>query len=383
MFLQTLLLASCLAAPTDATIEWYSGPFMNAVGTARTDGKPIMIYFWSDQSGQCSKLWQETLSKPEAAGILKDFTMVSANTANKSDYKLVERFGIKTLPTLLVLDVEGTPNDVILGNIGLENLAAEIERIQSGEGTLVALRKAVANSPRNLESHMQLAIKLGDVGNQAGYEEERAAMFSIDPKYKELPTAQMRLWQLQEALQGSEQQALSGDLKPVQEFLGKTKHEEVLYTGWGFVAGMADYREEQELGRDARVAMWEYVPEEAIAQEGFALSQRFYEQREDLSKRECKFTLQVAKATLASIETWSEGESCEAGCHCGGCTQGVVGEGEMLVNRKLYVARALDNLACALSINGKRRDALAAIDRSLSIDPENEGFLARKAELKS
>jgi hypothetical protein len=60
-----------------------------------------------------------------------------------------------------------------------------------------------------------------------------------------------------------------------------------------------------------------------------------------------------------------------------------VGEGERLVSRDLYVARALDNLACAFSLNGKRRDALKANERSLVLDPENESFLARRAELKS
>jgi hypothetical protein len=132
--------------------------------------------------------------------------------------------------------------------------------------------------------------------------------------------------------------------------------------------------------------MWKNKKEGSVAQARFNVCQYFYGLREELSRKEKSFALKVARQTLAAVEGWCNekgGEnSCEEGCACDGCTEGCVGEGERLSDRKLYLARANDNLACILSMNGKRKHALAAISRSLEIDPENQTYIARRDELK-
>jgi len=387
MLLTTLLLSASLATPVPATaeLEWFDGPFMSALGAAKHEEKPILVYFWSGQSEQCARIWQETLSKPECAAVLDDFVLVSADTADKAGYALVERFGVKTLPTLLVVDSSGQADDAILGHIGLEGLADEVGRIERGEGTVTALRSTVQASPDDIDARMALAIKLGDVGNRDGYEAERATMYDLDPQFAHLATAKMRLWQWKEEAQSSEEAIASFDAAPVAEFVAKSEHGEIRFAGHGWLAGLADYREDAKAGRAHRVALWQDVPESAVAQEGFSITRRFYEEREELSRKEKTFALDVAKATLASVQSWSTKPGCGEGCECGGCTEGCIGDeygSERLVKRELYVARAYEALACAYELNGKKKDAMAAIDASLQLDPENEVYQSRRASLK-
>lgn len=383
MLLTTLLLSASLTAPVEDQLQWQTGTFMNATGAAAKEDKNILVYFWSDQSGQCAKLYQETLTQPSIVPALDNFVVYSANTADKAGYALVERFNVKTLPTMLVITPDGEVNDAILGFIGAANLVSEIERIERNEGTVSALATEVEKDPKNLEARQKFAIKLGDVGNKAGFVEQRAAMYELDKKFKELPTAQMRLWEIQEGAGASEEELLTADVEPMEKFLSKIKHDEVLFSGWQWISQISKHQEKPEAARTAQVAMWDYIPEEKVARTGNAIAASFYEQREELSKKEKKFALEVALASLESVQAWSTSQGCGEGCYCGGCTEGCVGEeGEMLESRELYVARALETVACAYAMNNKRKDAIAAIDRSLAIDPENAVFVERKKELE-
>jgi|GEM_PF-1912153 len=386
MLLAPLVITASLAAPlpsvpATAGLEWNTGPLTSALGRAAQAEKPVLVYFWSNQSGQCARLYQETLTQPAVEEALGAFVPYSADTGQDAGYALVERFGVKSLPTMLVLTPSGEVDDAILGYIGVEGLVDELARIQRGEKTVSALREATAATPEDLELALTFAIKLSDVGDVEGFEAERARIYGVDPKYAQLPTAQLRLYELQEAAGSSEEELLVADLEPLQKFLNRDKHGEVLFAGWSWVAEVSAMQEKPEATRAAQVAMWEHVPEASVARTGDKIARGFYEQREELSKKERRFALEVAEAVVASVESWSTSEGCGEGCYCDGCTEGCVGEGEMLAKRELYVARALDTLACAYAMNGKRKDALAAIDRSLTIDPENEHLQARREEL--
>lgn len=383
MLLPTLALTLALAAP-EAQIDWYAGPFMSAQGVAREAEQSVLIYFWSDQSKQCGKLYQETLMNEKLASATEDFVVFSANTGEDAGYKLVERFHVTTLPTLLVVSPDGQVEDAILGYIGVEGLVDELARIERGEGTVSALRTAATQNPKDLEARYTYAIKLSDVGDKDGFKAERAGIYAADPKSRELVTSRLHLFELREGAYASEEEAKTCDLKPMKDFLAKNEHAEVLYEGWSWVAGMASYQEDLEAARSAQMTRWEYVPESAAAKVGFEITNEFCEQREELDRAEKKFALRVAKQSLESVELWQDAEGCGEGCRCGGCTSGCVGDkwDSELKPKQLYLARSYDTLARAYSLNGKRKDALAANAKSLELAPESEQFTARREELK-
>ena len=61
----------------------------------------MLIYFWSDGSGQCSRMYGETMSQKAVIDEMDEFVCFSANTADSNAYKLVERYNVQMLPTVL------------------------------------------------------------------------------------------------------------------------------------------------------------------------------------------------------------------------------------------------------------------------------------------
>ena len=136
-----------------AEVDWvYSLPA--AIEKAKAEDRMILAYFWADGSDYCSKLYQETLSAADSGAALERFVCVSARHGEEGMQELFERFRVNTLPTMLFLDTDGTPEDLIQGFIPVEDFLGELDRIERGEGTISGMRTEISKAKKNSEEDM-------------------------------------------------------------------------------------------------------------------------------------------------------------------------------------------------------------------------------------
>src|SRR5262245_60235447 len=93
---------------------------------------------------------------------------VNASRGHDEGMALAEKYGIHGYPTLLVVDEKGEEIDRIVGFRPPEKFLPEVARILRGEGTLPALKKAVADDPKSLDAALALAEKQLDRDDAEG-----------------------------------------------------------------------------------------------------------------------------------------------------------------------------------------------------------------------
>ena len=141
----------------------------DVVAKAERESKPIFADFYTDWCGWCKKLDKDTFSQTSVADVMKALVAVHANAEDGGDYQaLAKKYGAHGFPTMVVMTAKGEEIDRIVGYLPPEGFAKEITRILSGEGTLPALKTAVAAQPDDLLLSMKLGQKLMDSDPEQG-----------------------------------------------------------------------------------------------------------------------------------------------------------------------------------------------------------------------
>ena len=112
-------LAATMMFAATSTPKGWTDDYDAALSRASAEGKLILVDFsGSDWCGWCKKLDKEVFSKEEFLGAAaakyvllmvdspRDNSLLS-DKAKEQNPKLVEKFGIKGFPTVLVLDAQG------------------------------------------------------------------------------------------------------------------------------------------------------------------------------------------------------------------------------------------------------------------------------------
>lgn len=396
----TLLLSSGAAAPIPAPpdspaalgLQWFEGSYEEALNSVQGSDQMLFLYFWAESSEQCGKFQEQVFAEPSCVEALSDYVCVGANVVRPDGAELVKRFGVKTLPTILIVDPSGTVEDGVIGFIDPGGFMDEIERIERGENTVSDFRRRVKEDPRDLEVLYGLAIKLYDVGDEAGHDELVAHIKKRDPRGKNLVAARLHL---QEAQKAALENALDekGELahpdtvrlKPVVDWLRRLDHEELLFDGWRWVADVQKMSHKPDESRDAAMRAWDHRPaDRAIAIRDYAndLAWQFWEQREQLSPDERKFALHASEAAMEAFQKVLDGEcGCDTGCSC------LVGDdGRPVTEQEWFTAWKagyLDTLAVCYHMNGERDRAVETAEAVVALLPENQEYRERLAMIQA
>lgn len=351
-------------------IPWFDGPFSNALGQAHGEDTLVAVYFWADGSEYCKRMFQETLSTDEAAAELAGVVCFSADAADPRGARLVQRYEVSTLPTLLFVTPDGSAEDVMVGFVPGPAFASEMQRIRSGEGTVSALRAALAQAPDDLQRRFDLSVKLQDVGASG---EATALLDSIkrdDPEGRTAVGAQLLLWDVQNEITAAApdpSDPRTWDLAPMYAHLPAVHPGPIRFQGWNWVA---DVEAERGRRRDACAAYetaWAHIPENAVWDWGFKLVDVYWGLRDELTDADRAFVREVGETVAARAEALREGDP-EA-------TDFLLGMGEKEFGQ--YHASVQDLLARALWLAGDKAGAVAAVQRALELAPGEGEYRAR------
>jgi tetratricopeptide (TPR) repeat protein len=134
--------------------------FDEALARAKETGKHLFVEFSTDWCTWCRKLDAETFSDPAVGKLMQGFVNLRVDAEKGEGPDLARRFAVRGFPTLVVVGPDGLEVDRIVGYVPAEVFQDELRRIQSGEGTLAALRKASESAPADVEAGMAYGAKL-------------------------------------------------------------------------------------------------------------------------------------------------------------------------------------------------------------------------------
>lgn len=344
-----------LASSTRIEATWFAGSYQQALQAAQAEQRDLLLYFFADGSVQCNRMWTETLIAAGDNGDLEASLNFGIRVTDPEGVELTRKFSITTLPTILIVDPKGRIVDGVFGFLQLPEFQSQLARIRSGVGTLRSLREAMESAPGDLQKRFDFALKL----DQLGFSKESRAEFrkieASDPRGNSEVGAQVLLWLAQSAIvdgASNPSDPTSFDLKPIYELLPRLKHAPVALSGWEWVERMEEVRGDRKAVRSAIRSAWEFMPNNRIREAGMRGAWKFWDMREELDRKEKRFALAMAREAWALAEAEIE-----------------AGRFEVFdVEWAAWQPHPLDVLGSALYLNGKRDEALKALERSLSFD---------------
>ena len=168
------LIASLLfgTATAQDSINWYATDWIEAMEAAREQDKLIAIYCYRDGHEAAASFWTNTMLDESVQEKLKEeFISFSASADNAVGDGLMKKYHTDTIPAIIVVMPDGSIEDRVLGYWDSEGLLFHLERIQRGEGTVSEARKAYEKDKKDGLRHYELAKRLREVGDDAGFTE--------------------------------------------------------------------------------------------------------------------------------------------------------------------------------------------------------------------
>lgn len=339
-------------------IAWHHGDLTRSLDAAAAANKQVLVYFWMEGSEHCNNLWKNTLTTPGAAAELARFVCHGADATTADGAALVQRFGIKTLPTLLVVGANGTVDDAMIGFVPLADFVSEMQRIRAGSGTVQSLRRAAEAAPDDLDLRFSLGIKLRFVGDEKGSQAIYDSIRRDDPEGTTAPGAELLLFEVRQdilARAPDKNDPATWDLAPMYRRLRKTRQPVVLWKGWNWLAQVEGSRGDASRQIAAWRAARPHAPDAQFDEWAAEALQQLWERRDALQSKERALARDLGKNLIARQKRQAGDEPAP-------------GAAARSPEVRAFVLSAA---ACGLSIAGKRGQALACIEQAKKLAPDD------------
>ncbi len=354
-----LIAAFALAgAPRAQAIEWWQKDLDSALAAAaEKPAKAALLYCWKDDHAACADMFSGTLSDAKVATALAGHVCVAAKD-DAAGKPTLAKYGITSVPTVLLLDPAGAVIDVVTGYVPVAEFLGELKRIGDGKDTIGALRKQAEAAPTDLALQMRLVRKLRSSGDVKGSAAVIAAIVAKDPKFASEPAAEAKLLEICDQTFRVDVPPQDVDLKPLRSFLNAQRNKRVLFLGYDRLAGAEYRRQNLKAAADAAGKAWKNVPPDQVLAYGQNLAGKAYENWEALDKIDkgmLKEALEISKKALDEVEKRHKASP----------------DGP-------YLASALYLHASVQIVNNLRKEAFAAMDRAMALNPKDENLKKAK-----
>lgn len=341
-------------------IQWSQDDLSGALAASKDSvAKMVMIYYFAKEHDLCSAMYSGTILDAKVVPVLNGFVCLGAESGTDAGTPLFRTYGVQQVPTVLFVQPDGEVADLVQGYVSVADFLARVERIKKGEGTIAGLRKAVAADPTDFESHMRLVNKLNALGKRDAALEVVEAMIAKDPKARNEHVAEAMLLKISSEIFKPGVSSLDYDLAPLRKFLSGQRHKRVKFLGYDQMARVEYSRDNlKEAAKHAQTA-WKNVPDDQVLEFGQRMASIAFKKRKELEKLNPKFlklALKISEKALDEVE-----KECKK------------------TPDKPWLAGALYLHAAVLIANNKRKDAFAAMDRAIELDPNAKYLKDQKA----
>lgn len=140
--LSFVAVAAWLVVPAARSSLTWASFSEDALALARAQGRPVVIDFVADWCIPCHEMEATTFADPRVLELGRSFVLlrVDLTTENERTQKLTEQFGVRGVPTVIVLDAEGHEVARFVGYVGADELWAAMHKARAGTTTAEAAR---------------------------------------------------------------------------------------------------------------------------------------------------------------------------------------------------------------------------------------------------
>jgi|WetSurMetagenome_2_1015567.scaffolds.fasta_scaffold101306_2 thioredoxin-related protein len=176
------VIALVLTAQASGEIKFLRGTLAEAVETAKSQKKPLMIDFITDWCRWCDTLDARTYSDQDVASYITSHVVPFKIDAEKGEgIDLAKKYGVSGYPTILFIHPEGEEIDRILGYVEAKPFLDRVTDYVNGRNTLPALLKEVQSRPDDAALHYTLATKYSERNNSVAAAEHFKKVIALDP----------------------------------------------------------------------------------------------------------------------------------------------------------------------------------------------------------
>ncbi len=358
VFLGLVLSSGGAPGSSEAEVLWRFGRFQKVLDEAGASGKPVLVYFWMEGSEQCVQMYEATLKEEAAVEATADFVCYSAKHGDPYGGKLFERYKITTVPCVRVIKPDGEADDGLTGFADPGTFVQQLERIKSGKDTLSDLRARSAADPDDFDLRNRVAGKLFDLGDVEGHDAIRDSIKRDDPEGESRIGAQLHMADVTTAMTKEATRVSEVELDSLYAFAEKARHPDVTFAAWATIAANENARGNTKAEHAALHAAWAAVPAANVLNWGNSTALWLWSNRDVLSKEDRALALDMAVKAVEKAELLRNGGSDGASSYSGD-------------DYEAFLADRLTTLIKCQAMNGKRKDALALVDRCRELDPEN------------
>lgn len=343
------------AAAAHGKVAWFGGTFEEALAKAKSENKVVYVDLWTTTCAWCKKLDRETYSDDSVVAAMQNLVCVNVDAESKNGLPLARRYGAAMFPTMVVLDPDGTYREKISGYLSPTMFKLELGRVLA-KPSLVELRARVEGDRTDVGARWDLASRWMEAGNQQDADREIVEIKKLDPEGKSLAMHFIALRDVMQRVEVLWNQRKAADTPAlIKEFLAHETYPEVQFRAWnvlgqiyGVLVGQATTpAEAQRLNleaRNAQVTAWRTAPDSEALAFGKQVLRELEANKDKLNDEDKAFALDVA------------------------------GRVEKLGTKD---PDALDLVAGAHFMNGKKDDAQRIERRALELDPKNAEFAKR------
>jgi thiol:disulfide interchange protein len=99
----------------DRHAGWIEDDLDAAMAMAEEEGKPLLLDLYADWCGPCKTLSEEYFPSVELQPLLQNFVLVKIDIDTPSGGEIANRYGVSSIPTVIIAEADGTEIDRIVG----------------------------------------------------------------------------------------------------------------------------------------------------------------------------------------------------------------------------------------------------------------------------
>ncbi len=181
MYAKHALAVLLLPLTASAAVAWSPLPFDDALKQAAAAKQPVLVDVFAEWCGPCHEMDKTVFSRDDVAKALNGVVAVRIDAETEPGKALVERYHVVGYPTVLLIGPDGKEIDRLFGFVDGDTFIRTVGEYRAGKGTFADLERRLEASPDDLELLSKVTQRAAIRGLKTQTEALADRVFKADP----------------------------------------------------------------------------------------------------------------------------------------------------------------------------------------------------------